>query len=84
MCRTYQEIQQWPILKRCDCCGFILTRVVGGHVCENPLCPLFEFPYAPIGGGGASGSREVSIVGNTMRAHSVSLPDPSQDKEVPP
>ena len=53
---------------------------------QKLICPkCFKEEHSPIGAGEASrSSEEVSIVGDAMRAHSVSLPDPSEDKEASP
>ena len=47
-------------------------------------CPYCDIADTPIGEGVASRFDEVSIDGNAMRAHSVSLPESSEDKEVTP
>ena len=64
--------------------GLFVSQGYGyDHYLVCPKC--HEKSHSPIGGGGASrSSEEVSIGGNTMRAHSVSLPDSSEDKEAPP
>ena len=51
---------------------------------EREFLRKYSKKHAPIGGGGVSESEEVSIVGNTMRAHSVAFTDPSKGKEAPP
>ena len=28
---------------RCDTCRLVLTKVKGGYICTNPLCPRHEF-----------------------------------------
>ena len=67
MCRTYQEIR-FPLREY----SVILRQY------DEWRQGIDELIHSPAGGGGVSESDEVSIDGNTMRAHSVSLPDPSK------
>ena len=61
----------------------LVTNYRWGHS-QRLVCPKCFDEECSNWRGGASGSEEVSIVGNAMRGPHFTLVDPSQDKEAPP